>query len=834
MLPENTIPKPVTAKTLLNASFVLIHIHQDPSSNAATTTIKWYFSEQTSEDEWVRDFGRKAVEYWNKAFQKAGEGSDYQIKIELDENTNRELGDIRYNILNLMMPEVQGGRSLGFGPNVSDPVTGEILSATANVWIRNIIDKYVVALREYIRFHVYPPAWQLFPDSKLVTDFLHEKIQKKCPEVDQFIQEEKKKDRKWHPNNSPLNDKEIIEGCSKKLAEFRILYLILHEMGHCFGLRHVFSASADAENYYKDYKEIEEIYGSGDFDESTKSHLSPPKFSSVMDYGPADFPQLLVPGKYDIAAIRFVYFDKVEKAGGGLLNVPSGVNEKDEEKSLQKSISDVVKSIGNNVGVKKYKVCQSEDEVNSDDLLCSKYDYGSTPLEVVENYIRKGQGSLMRNRRYDSVGQFAMRSYVSYHFQAARVANSLSIFYKKWIDLRDELLSGSSQGEISSYAFFDDDSMVEYNSLIEKKAEADGSSHFKAYYDIRQPVFDYYKKILFLPPKHCIYQQSDGTYQAVALETIIERIENQFPDDDREIVVDCQSPVIRKWATDKSIGKFITEVGYFVNNREYFIKPVKEDQWDEYSPFSVPRVSVDEKGRPVPVVGPSPYGHIVDNFAGLAGVIFQDPGFLKEILEELKEYIIGDGRDFNPYINRGDVILPRFLSYNIDSKVPVTYLRTTTTSFEVFIMDIMKIAIKMMMRNSNFTTQKHKDFVTRTMEEWDFDSVSELGAYLRDTDLNSKLETIPFIFDLYQEYQDDGKSLTEQQLLSALLDHSSVCRGQNKVRVPHYKKDKDKDEENFSGQVCQKFNKYHKCINDEADCENKEDKVVFLRKYAIE
>ena len=40
-----------------------------------------------------------------------------------------------------------------------------------------------------------------------------------------------------------------------------------------------------------------------------------------MDYFHLQRPILFVPGKLDIAALRFVYFDKVEKSEGGFLKV---------------------------------------------------------------------------------------------------------------------------------------------------------------------------------------------------------------------------------------------------------------------------------------------------------------------------------------------------------------------------------------------------------------------------------------------------------------------------------------------------------------------------------
>ena len=99
-----------------NAFFVRLVLNPRSSDGSTTRVIKAYFSEQTPKDPWVREFGRKAVKYWNTVFQEAGKGSDYKIKVVLDESENQELGDLRYDmIINLMVSKGQSGSIfLGF------------------------------------------------------------------------------------------------------------------------------------------------------------------------------------------------------------------------------------------------------------------------------------------------------------------------------------------------------------------------------------------------------------------------------------------------------------------------------------------------------------------------------------------------------------------------------------------------------------------------------------------------------------------------------------------------------------------------------------------------
>ena len=140
-----------------------------------------------------------------------------------------------------------------------------------------------------------------------------------------------------HPDESTIDDKEVVQDCAIRLAESKLLQVVLHEMGHGFGLRHVFSASADVDNFYQNDRQIDDLFSKkytgwdlitdsinlADLShnnltvedlliEDGKQYQNPAKYSSVMDYTAHQYPKLTVPGLYDVAAIRFIYFDEVE------------------------------------------------------------------------------------------------------------------------------------------------------------------------------------------------------------------------------------------------------------------------------------------------------------------------------------------------------------------------------------------------------------------------------------------------------------------------------------------------------------------------------------------
>ena len=86
--------------------------------------IKWYFSTETPKNEWVRSIGRLAVKLLNKAFEEAGKDSNHKIKVTLDESEDKTVGDLRYNILNLIVSDGSSNGLFGLGPNVANPITG--------------------------------------------------------------------------------------------------------------------------------------------------------------------------------------------------------------------------------------------------------------------------------------------------------------------------------------------------------------------------------------------------------------------------------------------------------------------------------------------------------------------------------------------------------------------------------------------------------------------------------------------------------------------------------------------------------------------------------------
>jgi hypothetical protein len=106
--------------------------------------IVYYFTDQTPKDDWHRNIGREAVNIWNQAFARIGS----KQHVIINESKDVALGDIRYNALNIV--KRAGAGLLGYGPSLIDSETGEIVSATMNMGMDNMMEQYYRIVRDYM------------------------------------------------------------------------------------------------------------------------------------------------------------------------------------------------------------------------------------------------------------------------------------------------------------------------------------------------------------------------------------------------------------------------------------------------------------------------------------------------------------------------------------------------------------------------------------------------------------------------------------------------------------------------------------------------------------
>lgn len=96
-----------------------------------------------------RPAGVRAVKSWGKVFKDVFKNQPNKIIIDTNETKSVELGDLRYNIINIVDTKVASGL-WGYGPSIADPSSGEIISATTNVYVAPMRESLIEAIRNYI------------------------------------------------------------------------------------------------------------------------------------------------------------------------------------------------------------------------------------------------------------------------------------------------------------------------------------------------------------------------------------------------------------------------------------------------------------------------------------------------------------------------------------------------------------------------------------------------------------------------------------------------------------------------------------------------------------
>lgn len=151
--------------------------------------------------------------------------------------------------------------------------------------------------------------------------------------------------------------KSQVQAVKAEIDRMTFYTTLLHEMGHTFGLRHNFAASADEKHYHERYFEIKERVEKGDTT-VTEADYEPYMFSSIMDYGGDFYSQIGGLGAYDKAAIKYGY-----------------------NRSIDRENDAIVKA--------GFKFCTDHEADES--ILCRRFDKGRNVTEVTMNLIERYQ-----------------------------------------------------------------------------------------------------------------------------------------------------------------------------------------------------------------------------------------------------------------------------------------------------------------------------------------------------------------------------------------------------------------------------------------------------------
>lgn len=248
--------------------------------------ITWWIENTTPVE--FRETIRKAVLAWNEAFEKAGFKNAIRCEVQPDDAT-WDAGDIRYNVLRwTSSPNPPFG---GYGPSFVNPRTGEILGA-------DIMLEYVFFTNRLKQEKLFDAAGlnhmhgqnEQFSGTKNFCD-----IESYFTQTTQF-------------GNAALMAYDASDVEKSEYIRESLYYLIMHEVGHTFGLNHNMKAS--------------QLHGMDKInDKSLTSQVG--LVGSVMDYPAANVSLdrskqgqyfTTKPGPYDMWAIEFGYRPSLDDA----------------------------------------------------------------------------------------------------------------------------------------------------------------------------------------------------------------------------------------------------------------------------------------------------------------------------------------------------------------------------------------------------------------------------------------------------------------------------------------------------------------------------------------
>ena len=117
------------------------------------------------------------------------------------EGEDKDLGDLRYNIINLVKQKdfSHVGNLLGIAPSFVNPDTGQIVGTTANIFLHTILEDGHKKVRNYIRYKIFQTdrlgEEQKKDELHVASPYLISQIEEKCRDdnLEGFIENQKRK-----------------------------------------------------------------------------------------------------------------------------------------------------------------------------------------------------------------------------------------------------------------------------------------------------------------------------------------------------------------------------------------------------------------------------------------------------------------------------------------------------------------------------------------------------------------------------------------------------------------------------------------------------------------
>lgn len=253
-------------------------VKKDPEAELSEPVepIVWWIENTTPHG--FRETIKEATLAWNEAFEAAGFKNAIQVKVQPDD-ADWESGDIRYNVLRwTSSPIAPFG---GYGPSFVNPRTGEIIGSDI--------------MLEWIFFTSRLREQDVFADGTGYDSLLSEAMD---PHYCSFG------NHMHHNTLFGMNALELFGAGSEELEGFQkeaLTMLILHELGHTFGLNHNMQASTLHDPVAIHDRELADTIGlTGSVMDYSSVNINPDRDNQGRYYD-------IKPGPYDIWAIEFGY-----------------------------------------------------------------------------------------------------------------------------------------------------------------------------------------------------------------------------------------------------------------------------------------------------------------------------------------------------------------------------------------------------------------------------------------------------------------------------------------------------------------------------------------------
>lgn len=494
-----------------------------------------------------RKIGENATNYWNQVFKLVGAKS----RVVVDTADDNELGDFEYNTINIITNLTDDG-SGGVGPTIADPMTGEIINGTVNVYVATTIanlsrdiNKALNLERDLIQDTIFSEEISKRP---IMGGFIAE-VRRFCPALVSYAHSTKKQ-----IFNDSLADSPYINACLEQLAPKRIEAITVHEMGHTLGLRHNFYGSYDKNNSITSVNELKSLFPPSQFTDLYK-YIPEDKFlgrtSSSMDYFMTWFSGdngvvSVTPSYGDFYAIAYAYAGKVPIQGANKLAFKS-ISE-DRDLSTQRA------------GMRPSLYCTDEQAMNRAqgvaviDPACALHDYGQSYKEIIDYNFAKLRDDVVVGLKKIGRQHFTARGSV----RSSALAG-MSAVYANWRYNLRSFLKDPNDSTLINY------NEQEFEALMERVKNS--NSKIAQDVGISDLYYQYMMEVINMTNYYCVTKVK-GTDEVNIRE--FNEVQERYINLSEDLTISsCMDDVVRTGLAADYNEEVITELGIPIQNIQY-------------------------------------------------------------------------------------------------------------------------------------------------------------------------------------------------------------------------------------------------------------------------